>query len=157
MRETFEAFWRARTERERLLLSATLWLSLLAAAPALVWQSASHYRSEAKQRLQRAEALHAQAAAIDPAALVAARPRTEQDLQDFVGARALGLAMSVARVERQGPDRLRFVFEPGDSLAALRLVEALTQAGLSVDRVALVRVDGSDLVAAELDVLGARS
>jgi len=156
MRETLEAFWRARTERERLLMSATLWLSLLAAAPALAWQSASHYRSEAGQRLQRAETLHAQAVAIDPA-LVAARPRTEQDLKDFVGARALSLALSVARVERQGPDRLRFVFEPGDSLAALRLVEALTQAGLSVDRVALVRVDGSDLVAAELDVLGARS
>lgn len=156
MKETLEAFWRALTDRERLLLSATLWLGLLAVAPALTWQAAAQYRFEAGQRLARAEALQAQAAAIDPA-LVAARPRSEQELKDFVGARAEGLGLSLARVENQGPDRLRFVFEPGDSLMALKLVDALAEAGLSVDRVGLVRVDGSDLVAAELDVLGARS
>lgn len=156
MNEAFGAWWRARTNRERLLLAGALWFALLAAAPALAWQSASLYRQESEARLARAEVLASDVAAIDPVRMARASA-AESDLRGFISAEATAARLTLSRVEPQGPDRLRFIFEAGDSLAALRLLDGLSRAGLTIDRVAFLRADDQGAVTTEIDVRGAGS
>jgi type II secretory pathway component PulM len=156
MTETFATWWRARTGRERLLVSITLWLSLVIAVPLLVWQGAASYRVEAAARLARAESLRDLVARLDPA-LVRRDPLVGDNLQAFVRQEAAARRLRLARVEQAGPGHSRFIFEPGDSLAVLTLIDALTQAGLTIDRTRLVRMNDGAAVAAELDVRGAGS
>lgn len=156
MTEALATWWRARTERERLLLSVTLWLALVIAAPLAVWQAAASFRAEAGAQLARAESLRDLVQRLDPA-LVGGPPQTGDTLQALVRQEASERQLRLARVEPAGPDRVRFVFEPGDSLAVLTLIDALTRAGLAIDRTSLVRVNDGTEVAAELDVRGAAS
>jgi type II secretory pathway component PulM len=153
MNDAVASWWRARTPRERLLISIAGWLLFIVAAPLMVWQSASAYRQDAEAALSRAMGLQAEVARLDPA-LVAQAPNQRGTPQEIILAQATGLGSTIAQVEETGPGRIRVRFAPSDSLAVLTLIDQVTRAGLTVDRTALVRADEGGLVQAELELSG---
>ncbi len=154
MSEALGSWWRARTTRERLLISVALWLAFIVAAPLMAWQAASAYRHDATVALDRAQNLEAAVARLDPA-LAAQAPATRGTPQEIALAQAAALGLTIAQVEDSGPGRVRVRFAPGDSLLVLRFIDQVTRAGLTVDRTALARVDEAGLVQAELELSGA--
>lgn len=154
MMTALETFWRARTPRERLLMSLVVWLALFVGAPLMLWQAASGYKYEASAALERAQALRAAVSRLDPA-LVAKAPPTQGGARDMATAEANALGLSVTRIEPAGPDRLKVSFAPGDSLAVLTWIDRMTRAGHVVEAAALVRVQESDLVQADVEIRAA--
>jgi type II secretory pathway component PulM len=154
MNETLGSWWRARTPRERLLISLAGWLAFIVAAPLMVWQAASGFRHDSEAALARAQSLAAAVDGLDPE-LVARAPALRGSPQEVALAQATALGLTIAQVEETGPGRVRVRFEPGDSLAVLTFIDQVTRAGFTVDRTALVRVDEGGLVQAELELSGA--
>jgi type II secretory pathway component PulM len=151
MNDAVAGWWRARTPRERLLISVAGWLAFIVAAPLVVWQAASTYRQDGEAALVRAQDLAAQVGQLDPE-LVAQSPGLRGAPQEMILAQANGLGLTVAQTEDTGPGRVRVRFGPSDSLAVLRFIDQVTRAGLTVDRTVLVRVDDAGLIQADLEL-----
>lgn len=157
MMEQLATWWRARTERERLLLQVGLVLLLVIALPLLLLQSANAYRARAGADLASASSLLTQvqtyaAARAQPAQ--GGAPSSDGTPRGEAVATAQALGLTISRIEASGADRARVVFEPGDSRAMLRWLERMTRAGIDVRATRMLRVSGSESVQAEFEIGG---
>lgn len=151
MSEALGSWWLARTPRERLLISVTLWLAFVVAIPLALWQAASTYRHDAGVALTRAETMRDLVGRIDPV-LIGAPVPVGATVQEIAATEATALGLRFAQVTASGPDKISLTFAPGDSLAILTWIDHVSRAGLSVERTSLVRMDEAGVVQADIEL-----
>ena len=157
MMEELASWWRARTERERVILQAAIVLLFVILAPLLVLQSANAYRARAAADLVSAQSLLKDVqtyAATRSAPAPGGGSVSDGTPRGEAVATAQAIGLTVSRIETTGPDRARVVFEAGDSRAMLRWLERMTRAGVEVRATRMVRVSGGDAVQAEFEIGG---
>jgi general secretion pathway protein M len=145
------AWWRQRTGRERLLIQIAAALVALM-IPMLLFAGAVRFKEAAE-----AELAAAQSVAKDVQWLAEQAPRVtvaevEGGLQGAAIAAAEQSGVAIARIELSGPDRLRVVFVPANSLAIYRWIDAVGRRGGFVVRSAIVRRGDGDEVEAEFEL-----
>lgn len=150
-------WWRVRTAREQRLLQFVAILVFVIVLPVWAYVAAASYREAAATRLTSAQDIAQQVEVIAQAS----RDQAAAPQADDASARGRALAaahaagLTPARIEAVDPQRVRIAFEPADSLAIYRWIEAVGRSGAQVSRSAIVRVSDSDLVSAEFEVVGA--
>ncbi len=153
MMDQIAAWWRARTQREQRLIQIAAVLGLLVLLPAWAYFGASSFRAEAAARLASARQVETQVAQLAAAARDApAVPAGDETLRGRVLSAAQAAGLTASRVEASGPERVRIVFEPADSVLVYRWIAAVGRSGAYVARSSIARVNDSELVAAEFEV-----
>lgn len=157
MMERAASWWRARTSRERLLLRATAAFVFAVLLPVWVYLAAAEMRADAAAQLEAARVVEAQVAQLAETSRAHAGAAEGND--GTVRGRALAAAQAIgltaARVESNNADQVTIVFEPADSIAIYRWIEAVGRSGAYVNRTEIVRVNDTELVAATFDVSAA--
>lgn len=150
------AWWQARTGREQRLVQFATILIFIFVLPVWAYVAASGFREAAAARLAAAMETERQVALIvNVGRERAAAPQGEDgSVRARVMAAAQALALTTARIEAIDPERVRIAFEPADSLAIYRWIEAVGRSGAHVSRSTIVRTGDSALVAAEFEVVG---
>lgn len=149
------AWWQARTQREQTLIRIAAALIFVVCAPAWAYVAAADFRADAAARLETARQVEAQVALLASAGQGAPTPVGEDaSLRGRVLGAAQAAGLTASRVETSGPDSVRIVFEPADSLLVYRWVAVVGRGGAYVNRSTIVRVNESELVAAEFEVGG---
>jgi len=154
--ERIATWWRARTGREQRLVQLAAILVFAILVPVWAYLAASAFRTAAAAEFASAQRIEEQVETLVAASRdQAAAPQGDDG---SVRGRALAAAQAVgltpARVEGIDPERVRIAFEPADSLAIYRWIEAVGAGGALVSQSAIVRVNDSDLVSAEFEVTG---
>jgi type II secretory pathway component PulM len=146
MIDGLKAWWRARTERERALLTGLGVVLGLVMAPLAALQAASVYRAQAALELAAAQRLANDVAGLRApagggdsagAAAIATHDGTTQGLA-FAAAKAQGL--SIARVEPLAGDGARIVFEAAPSGQIYRWFDMVVRQGVQIQRSQITRV-----------------
>lgn len=148
------AWWRARTARERTLLQGAGVLVFAVILPAWAYVSAASFRRDAAEELASARRVETQVARLAEAGATAGAADAVGDtsIRGRALAAAQGASLVAQRVEPGGPDRVRIVFEPADSLAVYRWIDQVGRSGAIVTQSSIVRVGETDLVRAEFEV-----
>ncbi len=149
-------WWRARTGREQRLVQFAAILIFILVLPIWAYIAASSFREAAAARLATAMETERQVALIGSVGRErAAAPQGDDgSVRARVMAAAQAVALTTARIEAIDPERVRIAFEPADSLAIYRWIEAVGRSGAQVSRSTIVRTGDSELVAAEFEVVG---
>lgn len=152
------AWWRARTDRERLLLRVALVLLVCVLAPLAAMQAAGQYRLDARRALESANAVSADVRAIAARSAEAgpALPAHDGSLRGLALAAASAYGLTVAQAEAQGANGVRVAFAPADSTLVYRWFDAVARRGAIVTRTTIVRAGEGDLVTAEFELSRAR-
>lgn len=152
------AWWRARTRRERLFLQIAAAFVCVFILPGWIYLSASAYRAGAAHELAAAREISAEVARIGEQARLqrASFAGVDGAVRDRALAAAQESALSIARFEEAGADRVRVVFEGVSSVALYRWVEAAGQKRIAVTRSAITRIGESDQVNAEFEIAEAQ-
>lgn len=150
--------WSARTRRERLLLQIAAGLVCVLILPGWIYLSASAYRAKAANELAAARMLSADVARLTEQ--VQAQRANFSGVDGSVRDRALTSAqegaLTIARFEDAGPDRVRVIFESASSVALYGWVEAVGQRRIAVTRSSIARIGESDQVNAEFEIAEAQ-
>jgi type II secretory pathway component PulM len=149
--EQIAAWWGARTARERKLMQGAALFVLMILTPAWAFLSAMQFRDEGAARLAAARAVQADVARLAESAVAA--PGEGGTLRERVLALAQANGVAPHALEAADEARVRVAFAPADSLMIYRWVDAVGRTGAVVSRSAIVRVDESDLVTAEFEVV----
>ncbi len=151
---TLETFWRARTRRERTIVQAAAVLVFAILLPVWCYLMAAKFREDSASELRGAERVQSQVARL--AELRKNQPEgfagTDQAIRERILASAEAGGLAILRLENAGADRVRVAFEPAESSAVYRWVEAISRRGGLVQSSAVVRVGDSDQVNAEFEV-----
>lgn len=151
--EQLQAWWRARTERERRLLQGAALLVFAVLLPIWAYFSVYTFRADAAARLASARQIEFQVQQIAVASRGNAGGAQAQDAS--LRARTLAAAQTAglrATQVQEGVGSVRIAFEPADSLAVYRWIDLVGRTGLFVSRSTIVRVAQSDLVGSEFEV-----
>ncbi len=150
--ESLVAWWRARTPRERKLIQRAMLFLVTILLPASMFMSAARFREDASASLEAARRVQ-----VDVARLREAGATGTSAGDATVRERVLSLAqangLTPQTIEAADAARVRVTFSSADSMLIYRWMEALGRTGAMVSRSGIVRVEDSDLVIAEFEVM----
>lgn len=154
MMESALSWWRARTERERVLLQVMTALVFFISIPLLLLHSAGAYRLRATSDLASSERLltEVEAYAASRSRMALEGPAGDGTPRGEALAIAAGLQLTIARLEPAGPERWRVFFGPADSRALLQWVDRLARAGVETHAARMIRVGDADAVEGEFEI-----
>lgn len=151
--ESMNAWWNARTPRERHILRLAGLFVCGVLIPGWLYFTAYDYRNHAAARYAEAREIAGKVERIAATERIRPAPGSvSTSMRDRVLAAAQSHGLSAARVEEIGADALRVAFEPADSLAVYRWIDQVNRDGDAVAMSTIMRVSGSELVTAEFEV-----
>jgi type II secretory pathway component PulM len=159
MMEPLLAWFRGRTQRERLLLQVGAFILVFVAGPLWAWTAASAYRERSARDLDAAVALQrdqARLATLRATSPAPAQPASDGSARGLAMALALEGGIRVSRIEPDGPTGLQASFEPASALAVYRWIDGMERGGFPVNSVAMTRSGEGDIVVAQVRVAGSR-
>lgn len=146
-------WWRARSSRERMLVTAAAIFAFGVVLPAAAYQGAAAYRADARAALAGAREVEA-----DVARLIELGPPRPQLARDDTSLRGLAQAHAQAeglvfqRLEPRAGGRIQVVFEPAESLRAYRWIAAMQRDGAIVHSTLMTRIGEGGVTSAEFEV-----
>jgi len=152
MIESLNRWWRARTDRERLLLRGAGVLIFAVVAPLWAYQSAHSFRARAGAELAAARETAALVAQIAGARAGARAPAGDGSLRGRVTAAAHAAGLEVRALSPAGSERLRVSFAAANSLAVYRWIDAMASGGAQVTSTVITRAGEDDTVVSEFEV-----
>lgn len=151
-------WWRARTRRERLLLQIAAVFVCVFVLPGWVYFGVSAYRTASANELAAAREISAHVTRLGEQ--VRAQRASFVGVDGSVRERALVAAqesaLTIARFEDAGVDRVRVIFEAAGSVAVYSWVEAVGRRRIAVVRSTIVRLGESEQVNAEFEITEAQ-
>jgi type II secretory pathway component PulM len=146
-------WWRARSSRERLMLSGGFAIIVCVVAPLALYFQVDTFRRAAATDLAAARVVLS-----DVGKIAAAGPpkAASGDVRDVAAAAAATSGLTISRIEPTGVGGLVLVFGVSDSRGVYQWMDAMGASGFSIRRSNIVRVDDGALVTAEFEIGGRR-